>query len=315
MGTQLESTRYSFPHLCPTIELMEAPPGPQFLDVPFLLEASQPRSRMTWVWYVAAAFVFMVVTALAEQRSPQGREAIGILAGFALFAFMAVLAIASKVAIRGLRAQRDTIEGVGELLQLRCWPQAAIMLQQVLSQPLRTQSLRAQALIYLSVVLGRYHRFEDAIAVHNQILDEDLLDEGAVASLLLSRAMAMLREDHLFDADRAISELRRTPGASGTGALALVEIYRDVKTGHPDDALQTFEQKLPVMREQLGHRVGDAYALTARAYDLMNRTAEAADAWRRATLLGPVVELSRRYPELEKLAGRYENAVAPAELT
>jgi hypothetical protein len=123
-----------------------------------------------------------------------------------------------------------------------------------------------------------------------------------------------LREDHLFDADRAISELRRTEGAAGSGALALVEIYRDVKTGHPDDAIKTCEQKLPAMREQLGHRVGDAYGLVARAYDLLNRPAEAADAWRRATLLGPAIEMIRRYPELQKLVGRYENAAAPAEL-
>ena len=296
------------------LHLMDETAVPQFLDVPALLESSQPRARAGWLVYVLVAFGFLFLTAFMSQPTTQAREAVGILAGIAVFVLMGVMLVFSKIAVRGLRAERDTIEGIGELLQLRCWPQAALTLQQVLSQPLRTAYLRAQALVYLSVVLARYHRFEDAIAVHNQILDEDLLDDGALASLLLSRAMAMLREDHLFDADRAISELRRTEGAAGSGALALVEIYRDVKTGHPDDALKTFEQKLPAMREQLGHRVGDAYGLAARAFDLLNRPTEAADAWRRATLMGPVGEMLRRYPELEKLVGRYQNAAAPAEL-
>jgi hypothetical protein len=127
--------------------------------------------------------------------------------------------------------------------------------------------------------------------------------------------MAMLREDHLFDADRAIAELRRMSSGAGvdSGGLALVEIYRDVKTGHPDEAVAIFEDKLPALRDQLGHRVADAYALAARAYDLLGRTAEAQDAYTRATLLAPLVELHRRYPDVEKLAGRYQPASAPAE--
>ena len=124
--------------------------------------------------------------------------------------------------------------------------------------------------------------------------------------------MSMLHEDHLFDADRAISELRRGP-AAGSGALALLEIYRDVKTGHPAEAVELFEQKLPVLRDQLGHRSADAYALAARAYDLLGREADARTAFRNATLLAPVVELFRRYPEVQKLADRYKPAPAPAE--
>jgi tetratricopeptide (TPR) repeat protein len=158
--------------------------------------------------------------------------------------------------------------------------------------------------------------------------------------------MAMLREDHLFDADRAINELRQigrseraaaaaargaedvtsvSPGSAGAAAqnifpvaesagLALVEIYRDVKTGHPAEAVAIFEDRLSALRDQLGHRVADAYALAARAYDLLGREAEAADAYRRATLLCPPVELHRRYPEVAKLQGRYEPAAAPPEM-
>jgi hypothetical protein len=94
--------------------------------------------------------------------------------------------------------------------------------------------------------------------------------------------------------------------------LALVELYRDVKTGHPDDAIALFEQRIAMMREKLSHRVGDAHALVARAYDLLDRDNEARRAWERATLLTPAVELVRRYPEVEKTAAKYPASPAPA---
>ena len=113
-------------------------------------------------------------------------------------------------------------------------------------------------------------------------------------------------------AGSAFFQCRYVAGVESAG-LALVEIYRDVKTGHPDEAVAIFEQRLPVMRDQLGHRVADAYALAARAYDLLGRTAEAQDAYMKATLLSPLIELHRRYPEVEKLAGRYAPSPAPPE--
>jgi len=175
--------------------------------------------------------------------------------------------------------------------------------------------LRSQALIYLGSVLARYHRFDDAIAVFNHLLEHDLLDGGAAHGVRLGRAMAMLGEDHLFDADRALAEVRRTVAQAGvdSAGLALVEIYRDVKTGHPDEAVAIFEARLDVLRDQLGHRVADAYALAARAYDLLGRTTEAQDAYTRATLLAPLVELHRRYPAVQKLEGKYQPAPAPPE--
>jgi hypothetical protein len=90
-----------------------------------------------------------------------------------------------------------------------------------------------------------------------------------------------------------------------------VEIYRDVKTGHPAEAVEMFDAKLAAMREQLGHRVADAHALVARAYDLMNRPEEARAAYARATLLSPPSELIRRYPEIEPMSGKYNATAAP----
>ena len=290
--------------------------SPGLFDVAALLEASQPRARVGMVWYALGGFLVVVVgAALLSQGSETGRRVVDALSAVLMVAVMAGMAVFTAVTVRKYRAEQQLLEAAGELVQLRRWPEAAGVLQGVLSKPVRTAAMRGQALIYLASVLARYHHFDDAITVFNHLLDNNLADEPTAYGLRLGRAMAMLREDHLFDADRAMAELRRTASAAGveSAGLALVEIYRDVKTGHPDEAVAVFEQRLPILRDQLGHRVADAYALAARAYDLLGRAADAQDAYSKATLLSPLIELHRRYPEVEKLAGRYQPSPAPPE--
>ena len=291
-------------------------PADDFLDVPALLESSQPRPRVGLFWYAAGGFLLVVGGAtLLSGQSETGRRIVDALSAVLMLGVIAGLTVFTLLTVRKHRGDQQSLEAAAELVQLRRWPQAAALLQDALSRPARTAALRGQALIYLAAVLARYHRFDDAIALYNHLLDNGLVDAGTAHGLRLGRAMAMLREDHLFDADRAIAELRRTAAGAGieSAGLALVEIYRDVKTGHPDEAVAIFEQRLPALRDQLGHRVADAYALAARAYDLLGRTAEAQAAYAKATLLSPLPELHRRYPEVEKLAGKYQPSPAPPE--
>jgi tetratricopeptide (TPR) repeat protein len=297
---------------------MDAPapePAP-FFDVPALLDSSRPRPRVSWFWYGAGGFLLVVLTAtVLSNHSDTGKKVVDALSALLMVGLIAGMMVMTVITVRRYRAEQQEVEAASELVQLRRWPQAALLLREVLSRPARSLALRSQALIYLGAVLARYHRFGDAIAVYDHLLDHNLVEGGTAYGLRLGRVMAMLREDHLFDADRAIAELRRLGNAAGvdSGGLALVEIYRDVKTGHPDEAVKIYEEKLPVLRDQLGHRVADAYALAARAYDLLGRNAEAQGAYTRATLLAPLIELHRRYPEVEKLAGRYQPSPAPPE--
>jgi hypothetical protein len=69
-----------------------------------------------------------------------------------------------------------------------------------------------------------------------------------------------------------------------------------------------------MMRQQLGHRVADAHALVARAYDILGDEPQAKAAYERATLLSPAAELQRRYPELLKLAEKFPASPAPKEI-
>jgi tetratricopeptide (TPR) repeat protein len=284
-----------------------------FLDVPVLLEASQPQPRIPWIWYGIGSCVGLMIAAAFMSPGGAKGSAIQVLASVMSVVIFLSLPMLMRFKLRRIREEQQAVSSAGELLHLRRWAEAANLLQQILSRPARTLPLRSEALLYLASVLNRYHRFEDAITIQNHLLDEELVSPSTAYGLKLSRTMGMLRQDHLFDADGAISDLRRISPPDSAG-FALVEMYRDVKTGHPEEALRIFDGKLQALRSQLGHRLADAYALAARAYDLLDRRDEAANAFRRATLLAPLIELCRRYPEVEKLLGRYEPAAAPSEM-
>ena len=287
--------------------------SPEFLDVRELIERSQPRARVGWFWYAAGVFLLVVVaSAYVAAEWPAGARVVDLLSKLCMVGLMVGLAWMTSLTVKRQREEMKRVEGLEELVQLRRWPEAAGMARALLSRPTRTPVARIQGLIFLSSILARYHRFEDAIFVQNHLLDTVNFDDSTTHGIRLGRAMAMLHEDHLVDADRAISELRRGEGGKESSGLALIELYRDVKTGHPNEAIERFEKSLPLFQEQLGHRTGDAYALLAKAYDLLGRDVEARSAYEKATLLTAVSELDRRYPEVAKMHGKYPLAPVPA---
>ena len=79
------------------------------------------------------------------------------------------------------------------------------------------------------------------------------------------------------------------------------------------EAIDIFTEKKSLLRDQLGHRMGDAWALIAKAYDMVGHEDSARQAYRNATLLTPVAEISRKYAEVASLTGKYTAAIAPNE--
>jgi hypothetical protein len=296
-------------------EMIQSPP--QFLDVQTLIEASEPRPRVPWSQFLIGGILLAFITSWYLGRSAQpgdGQDAMVTLIGLAIAGMIASVAAAGFVRVRRTRAEHAAVVAVEEMMQLRRWAEAGLLLQSLLSRPARSPLARAQALLFLAMVLARYHRFEDSVVVDDYILDAIPLDDATDHAIRLGRAMSLLREENLLDADRAIMDLRRTSRGVDSGGLALVEIYRDVKTGHPQEAIEMFESRVDVMRRQLGHRVADAWALVARAYDMVDRREDADRSFTNATLLMPWAELSRRYPEVSPLLTKYQVAQAPAEV-
>ena len=288
--------------------------GQTFLDVPELLDRSMPRQRGGWFWYASGVFLLMVLlSTYAGTQMADGRSLVEFLSSLGMLVVVVGMGWLFVLTVKAVNREEQQIESIEELMQLRRWSEAAAMVQALLSKPTRTPRARVQALVYLAAVLGRYQRYADCIAVYDYLLGLEALDDETTYGLRLGRAMSLLHEDRLFDADKAIGDLRRLRDGQESAGLALVEIFRDVKTGHPQEAVEIFERKRSVLREQLGQRVADAYALAARAYDMLGREAEARRAYEDATLLSAEVELRRRYAEVGALQGKYPAAVAPAE--
>jgi hypothetical protein len=291
---------------------MSDQPRSPLLDVATLLDSSQPRARVGWFWYALGAFLLVVgVSTLIDSSFPNGRRLVSAISTLALFGIMLGMAALTWSAARAVNLETGQLELLEELVRLRRWEEASAVLESLLRRPTRNPHARTQALIFLAAVLARLHRFGDAVTVYEHLLEHGLVGGEGAYGLKLGRAMALLREDRLFDADRAINELRRGEAAGDSAGLAIVEIYRDVKTGHPREALEIFNQKLAVLRRQLGHRVADAWALAARAHDLLGEGPAARTAYANATLLSSEGELLRRYPELAALRGRHPPALAP----
>ena len=316
------------------------------VDVERLVRDSAVRARPTWPTYLliglSAAGLAAVVFGSAGTAGTTGGGAGGGAGGAGGAASVAVPLAATLLvlgtvgaavlvpwsAVRAHRAEGRAVERAESLVQLRRWPEAAATLSDLLGGPMRNPVGRARALVALSAVLMRYERFESALSVHDHLLDDLGLDGPAGHAVRVGRAMAQLRADHLYDADRSISALRqgvrrqgvrRAGGTTGAGqgggqvsaGLALVELYRDVKTGHPDDAAAGFERNADAIRDQLGHRVADAWVLAAAAYDRLGRPDDARAAYANATRLVPARELHRRYPETRSLAETYPPATPP----
>jgi tetratricopeptide (TPR) repeat protein len=294
---------------------MESPP--HFLDPALLVEVSEPRPRVPWVQFLIGGFVLAMIlswTVGHSSQMQQSQQLFESMIGCGLMAFVGSITFMAFSGARRARLEHTTVSSIEELIHLRRWPEAGLMIQGLLSRPARSPIARAQALFFLAMVLARYHRFEDSVSVYNYILEEMSLDDATDHLVRLGRAMALLREENLLDADRAISELRRTSRGVESAGLALVEMYRDVKTGHPAEAIELFEQRQQVLRRQLGHRVADAWGLLARAYDMLDRKDEAQAAFQNATILMPLSELLRRYPEISALTAKYAPAPAPREV-
>lgn len=295
------------------------------LDVPRLLHASvvrggPPVGRVLLVGIGLAVALPLVVPGTAGSS----------LSGLALLATLLAITVLSARTYRGFVLEQQLVQQVEDLVQLRRWQDAGALLQRLMSRPMRNPVSRWRSMVMLSAVLMRYHRFEDAIVVHDALLSERVLDPRGEYGIRVARAMALLRLDRLYDADRAINELRRMtvrseqrrrpdeiggwlPASADSAGLALVEMYRDVKTGHPQEALDVFRDALPTLRRELGVQTGQAFALAARSAELLGREDDARRWWRDATTLVPAAELLRRYSEIESLA-RFPVAEVPAAL-
>src|SRR2546423_8066227 len=112
--------------------------APAFLDVPALLESSQPRPRVGWFWYGAGIFLLIVMGAtFLSGQSETGKRLVDALSALLMLALISGMMVLTVLTVRRHRGEQQEVEAASELVQLRRWPQAAVLLQEILSKPAR----------------------------------------------------------------------------------------------------------------------------------------------------------------------------------
>jgi hypothetical protein len=311
----------------------DAGPTEPFLDPQLLIDRSRVLQPPGGTPYFMLLLLFVPLLFFLPAGDSGTADILRGAILLALIGLFVMWGLTTRSKMEAHRRESVAVDALDELVQLRRWPEAARHVQRILSDAMLLPQRRMQALLSLATILLRYHRFDDARFVHDYLLNPEdgapTADGPTGHSIRVARAMALLRDDRLVDADRAISELRREvrtarddarrEGSNSTeqvdaiesAGLSLVELYRDIKTGHHEEAVTLFESKRKSLRDQLGHRVGDAWVLVAHAYDLQKNAQQAADAYTRATALCPPVELHRRYPETKDLETKYPATPIP----
>lgn len=283
----------------------------------------------TWPLLALGLMMLLLLSSSSQEPMVRGLQ-------FAMLPVLLIMSISLTVFRRRLarrvEVESEAVAALDELIQLRRWPEAADLAHRLLSQPMMLPDRRAFALMSLAALLARYHRFSDARLVHEALLNpapnEPQIDPSLAHSIKVARAMSLLRDDHLVDADRAMSELRREVNHARdevrreegveksrkvqSAGLVLLDLYRDVKTGHPQEAVDVFEKSMPALRDQLGTRVADAWVLVAAGYHAIGQAEKAQAAYASATSLVPAVELHRRYPETKHLQDLYTSSAWPS---
>ncbi|HEY0007245.1 MAG TPA: hypothetical protein VGB55_00850 [Tepidisphaeraceae bacterium] len=292
------------------------PPSPVQMDVARLIDSSRPRPVFR---YTGQLFILAIITLLMSLLLPLQT---GTRLAVQFFSLMILLGTSGFISwlSRAHRNENQHLDTIEDLLSLKRPAEAAPRLEWLMSRPMRSMQNRLRAMMLLAAALGRQHRYEEVLTIDDELIDHEGIAGPAAVIVKLGRALAMLHADRLYDADCAINELRRTidrgppniaPDPLPSAALRLVEIYRDVKTGHDAEAIEHFRQNRALITQGLAHRAGEAYALVAYAYHRLGMSADATDAMTAATTLQPAADLLRTYPELRPLLDVYPPAHAP----
>ncbi len=200
-------------------------------------------------------------------------------------------------------AQRG-VRGVLELTALRRPRDAESVAWHLLPDLQRWPDMHVQGVLLLGANLMALRAWEPAIEAQDYLLDHIPEDHPTAHLLRAQRAMALLHEDRLVDADTEIRALRRAPLDDPTAAAlaALAELYQQMKTNHHADALAQAEHEDPRRTlAPLGGEAAHGYALIALAAHRSDRPTEAGNWWRAATLLIDPDRLIADMPDLAAL--------------
>src|SRR5258706_14336550 len=122
-----------------------------FLDVPWLLEESQPRARGSWFWYAVGFFFFVVLmSAYAQQKMPNGNLIVQSVSSLLMFGLMIGMGFLTWRAARSVQREQAQLEAIEELIQLRRGEEGGLLGEGFPSRPTRAPPGRPQGAAFLT---------------------------------------------------------------------------------------------------------------------------------------------------------------------
>ena len=114
-------------------------PEQKFLVPRELIEFSRPAPRTTWMGYLAGGFVVVVlISTFASQQSAEMQAAVRVLGGLTMLGLMGMMSVVTWLTVKRQREEQRQLEALEELVMLRRWSDAAMVLQGILSRPMRS---------------------------------------------------------------------------------------------------------------------------------------------------------------------------------
>ncbi|MFN4243852.1 MAG: hypothetical protein ACK4PI_11525 [Tepidisphaerales bacterium] len=295
-------------------------PGPVMTVATLPVDVAFSRSRVRPPFPVFAVVLLISATAaagllLAPVAEGPGRAVQRLVAVLVPMGALAWGWFWSAQRLAELKREERELRWAMEAELYRRFGTVAAIINKLLSSPMLSPMHRAIALrMYIGGLVDR-RRYAEALDAAERLLAEGVPEE-LVPELQAIRVEALLREDRLLDADRALAELRQDPAKLGDvtrGLTAVLSMVRDVMTGHPDEALETYARHRTGVMLELGSMVSRADAAAAAAAHQRGLPELAAACWRRATCLESPAELVRELPCLSDVARTYPAAEVPPE--
>src|SRR3981081_3109270 len=101
-----------------------------FLDPQDLIERSQPAPRAGRVGYGLALFLIVILlSTFAGGQSAQAQSVVRLLGGFTMLLVIAGMGVFTWYTVQRQREEQRRLDSIDELLQLRRWQEAGMMLQ------------------------------------------------------------------------------------------------------------------------------------------------------------------------------------------
>ena len=267
-----------------------------------LIENSQPKRRLNRIgMFILIGLGLLVWSMIVGGGSKRG----DLLSVILMWVVLTGLLVSLFISAGRRQALAKWSRKAADLCLLERWEEAIEPLRKVLNKPVSLPQMRYQGLLELAGVAENTGQTDQARQIYRAISEEQ--PQGLLGKLSrLGEAIALLKLDHLADAETVIRQLEVNAEGPGLKSLVLLaRLYQQIKTGHYAEALEDEVNKCELARQGLSTKAGYAYGLLGLAHNQAGDQEQSRKYWWKATMLIKPENLVRKFPELGQLEEKF----------